>query len=78
MPEARALVECSGETYHLVPEFAAALDAELEASGMKRAERLQRDRYACEREAYRKHIARRRPRVPDGSTEDLERVEVAT
>ena len=73
--EARALVECSGETYRLVPEFFASLDAELESSGIKRAERLQRDRYACEREAYREHIARRRLRVPDGSTEDLERVE---
>ncbi len=77
MAEARALVECSGETYRLVPEFAAALNEELEASGIKRAERLQHDRYACEREAYREHIARRRLRVPDGYTEDLERVETA-
>jgi hypothetical protein len=89
MAEARALVECSGETYRLVPEFAAALDEELEASGIKRAERLQRDRYEREREAYRSRLIRRRNRIPevwpstgragelepDGFTEDLERVE---
>ncbi len=90
MAEARALVECSGETYRLVPEFAAALDAELEASGIKRAERLQRDRYEREREVYRGRLIRRRNRIPevwpstgragepepDGFTEDLEPVEV--
>jgi hypothetical protein len=89
MAEARALVECSGETYRLVPEFVAALDAELEASGIKRAERLQRDRYEREREAYRERLIRRRNRIPevwpstgragepepDGFTEDLEPVE---
>jgi hypothetical protein len=86
MAEARALVECSGETYRLVPEFAAALDDELEVSGVKRAERLQRDRYEREREAYRSRLIRRRNRIPevwpstgragelepDGFTEDLE------
>jgi hypothetical protein len=89
MAEARALVECSGENYRLVPEFAAALNEELEASGIKRAERLQRDRYEREREAYRERLIRRRNRTPevlqstgrggelepDGLTEDLERVE---
>ncbi len=49
MAEARALVECSGETYRLVPDVRSALDDELEASGIKRAERLQRDRYERER-----------------------------
>jgi putative DNA primase/helicase len=89
LAEARALVECSGETYRLVPEFAAALEDELEASGIKRAERLQRDRYEREREAYRSRLIRRRNRIPevwpstgragepepDGFVEDLERVE---
>ncbi len=89
MAEARTLVECSGETYRLVPEFAAALDEELEASGIKRAERLQRDRYEREREAYRSRLIRWRNRIPevwpstgragelepDGFTEDLQRVE---
>jgi len=80
MAEARALVECSGDTYRLVPEFAAALDNELEASGIKLSERLDRQRYERQREAYREHIARRRLRIPDGRRpdgriSDLERVE---
>ncbi len=45
-------------------EFAAALDEELEASGIKRAERLQRERYEREREAYRERLIRRRNRIP--------------
>jgi len=80
MAEARPLVECSGDTYRLVPEFAAALDNELEASGIKLSERLDRQRYERQREAYREHIARRRLRIPDGRRpdgriSDLERVE---
>jgi hypothetical protein len=85
--EARALVECSGETYRLVPEFAAALDLELEATGIKRSERLDRERYERQREAYRDRLTRRRNGLPvarpptgqagepDGFIEDLERVE---
>jgi hypothetical protein len=84
--EARALVECSGDTYRLVPEFAAALDLELEATGIKRSERLDRERYERQREAYRDRLTRRRYGLlapastsragePDGYIEDLERVE---
>jgi predicted transcriptional regulator len=51
--EARALVECSEETYRLVPEFAAALDAELEASGVKLSERLDEQRYRRQQQAFR-------------------------
>jgi hypothetical protein len=87
MAEARALVECSGEPYRLVPEFRCALDAELEATGIKASERLDRRKYEREREAYRERIARwrlRKPNAwpahvqePDGYIEDLEPVEVA-
>ncbi|MDP9486219.1 MAG: bifunctional DNA primase/polymerase, partial [Actinomycetota bacterium] len=80
--EARELVECSGETYRLVPAFAAALDNELEASGIKRSERLDKEKYERQREVYRDRIARRRfvrsvqrEPEPDGYIEDLERVE---
>ena len=65
MAEAHALVECSGETYRLVPEFRCALDAELEATGIKASERLERRKYEREREAYRERIARWRLRKPD-------------
>ncbi len=82
--EARHLVECSGELYRLVPEFAVALDNELEATGIKRAERLQRARHADESVAYRRHLeeCRRRrasdpPTKPDGDTSELERVEAS-
>lgn len=85
--EARALVECSGDTYRLVPEFAVALDLELEATGIKRSERLDWERYERQREAYRDRLTRRRYGLPvarpptgqagepDGLIEDLERVE---
>jgi len=90
MAEARALVECSGETYRLGPEFRSALDDELEASGIKRAERLDRRKYERERQAYRERLMRRANRIPevwpstgragelepDGYIEDLEPVEV--
>jgi hypothetical protein len=73
----------------LAPEFAAALDNELEATGIKRAERLDRQKYEREREIYRERLIRRRNRIPevwpstgragepepDGFTEDLQRVE---
>jgi DNA-binding transcriptional ArsR family regulator len=88
-PHPLPLVECSGETYRLAPEFAAALDNELEATGIKRAERLDRQKYEREREIYRERLIRRRNRIPevwpstgragepepDGFTEDLQRVE---
>jgi DNA-binding transcriptional ArsR family regulator len=88
-PHPRPLVECFGETYRLAPEFAAALDNELEATGIKRAERLDRQKYEREREIYRERLIRRRNRIPevwpstgragepepDGFTEDLQRVE---
>ncbi len=76
--EARQLVECCGETVHLVADFAAALKRELEVSGITRSERLDRERYEREREAYREHLKdrRRRKRKPDGTTSDLKRVEV--
>ena len=51
--ESRALVECSGETYRLVPGFADALDAELEQSGIKLSERLDNQRYQRQQEAFR-------------------------
>jgi putative DNA primase/helicase len=51
--EGRALVECSGEMYRLVPEFAAALQNELRGSGIERSERLDRQRYERQREAFR-------------------------
>ncbi len=87
--EARSLVECSGGVYRLVPDFRSALDYELEASGIKGSERLDRQRYERQREAYRDRLIRRRnglPEVwptmgraeepePDGFIEDLERVE---
>jgi hypothetical protein len=85
MAEARSLVECFEETYRLVPEFAAALDAELEATGIKTSERLDRQRYERERQAYQERIARWRLRQsevwlahvqePDGYIEDLEPLE---
>ncbi len=89
-PDRRPLVECSGETYRLVPEFRLALDAELEATGIKASERRDRQKYEREREIYRERLIRRRNRIPevwpstgrawepepDGRTEDLEPVEV--
>lgn len=51
--ESRPLVECSGETYRLVPEFAGALDRELETSGIKLSERLDKQRYQRQQEAFR-------------------------
>jgi len=85
MAEAHALVECSGQTYRLVPEFRLALDTELEASGIKASERLERRKY--EPEAYRERIARwslrklevwpARVQELDGFIEDLKPVEVA-
>jgi Bifunctional DNA primase/polymerase, N-terminal/Primase C terminal 1 (PriCT-1) len=51
--EGRALVECSGEMYRLVPEFAAALQNELRGTGIERSERLDRQRYERQREAFR-------------------------
>jgi predicted transcriptional regulator len=88
----RALVECSGDTCRLVPEFASALDRELEASGIKRSERLDKEKYERQREAYRDHRTRLRNGLsklqpstgrvvvrgtqPDWHIEDLERVEV--
>jgi hypothetical protein len=88
MAEVRSLVECSGEIYRLGPEFRSALDDELEASGIKRAERLDRRKYERERQAYRERLIRRAngiPEVwssmgraeepePDGYIEDLEPV----
>ncbi len=88
-PHPLPLVECSGETYRLAPEFAASLDNELEATGIKASERLDRQKYEREREIYRERLIRRRNRIPevwpstgragepepDGFTEALERVE---
>jgi DNA-binding transcriptional ArsR family regulator len=51
--EARRLVECSGETYRLVSEFAAALANELKATGIVDSERLDRQRYERQQMAYR-------------------------
>lgn len=81
--EARRLVECFGENYRLVSEFAAVLDNELEVTGIKRAERLQRKRHAEQSKAYLHHLeeCRRRkasetPPKPDGDISELERVEL--
>ena len=51
--EARRLVECSEETYRLVPEFAAALAKELKETGIVDSERLDRQRYERQQRAYR-------------------------
>lgn len=51
--EAPALVECSGETVRLVADFAAALERELEVTGISRSERMDRDRYKREQDAFR-------------------------
>jgi len=73
--EARALVECAGETYRLVPEFSASLDRELEATGILRAEHLDHARYERQREAYRERFTSRHLRKPDGRIGELRRVE---
>jgi DNA-binding transcriptional ArsR family regulator len=89
--EARALVECSGETYRLVPEFAAALEDELRVTGIERSERLDRQRYERQRKAFReawRAVAVKKGRWSefhrewekrnpelDGFVEDLKRVE---
>ncbi|MDP9488080.1 MAG: primase C-terminal domain-containing protein, partial [Actinomycetota bacterium] len=89
--EAAALIECSGETVRLVADFAAALERELEVTGITRSERLDRDRYKREQDAFRaawEAGAVRKDRwrdfhreweegnpEPDGYIEDLERIE---
>ena len=50
---------------------------ELEATGIKTSERLDRMKYEREREANRERITRLRLRMPDGYTEDLEPVEAS-
>src|SRR5215213_45654 len=50
---------------------------ELEATGIKASERLDRMKYEREREANRERITRLRLRIPDGYTEDLEPVEAS-
>jgi hypothetical protein len=50
---------------------------ELEATGIKTSERLDRMKYEREREANRERITRLRLRIPDGYTEDLEPVEAS-
>lgn len=62
--EARGLVECSDEVVRLVEDFRDALRAELEVTGILRAERLQRERHEREREGYQRALSeRRRERV---------------
>lgn len=51
--EARHLVECSEETYRLVPEFTAALAKELKETGIVDSERLDRHCYERQQRAYR-------------------------
>jgi hypothetical protein len=50
---------------------------DLEATGIKTSERVDRMKYEREREANRERITRLRLRIPDGYTEDLEPVEAS-
>jgi hypothetical protein len=80
--EPRRLVECSGGTYRLVSEFAAALARELELDGVPDAERLQRQRYEDQRAGYvawleERGRERRRRRKSDGLISDLEPVQTS-
>jgi hypothetical protein len=91
MAEARTLVECTGVMYRLVPEVAAAFDAELKATGIKASERLDRQKYEREPQAYRECLIRRVNQIPevwplteqagepelDGYIEDLESIAFA-
>lgn len=88
--EPRALVECSGENVRLVADFAAALELELESTGITLSERLDREKYEREREGYKALFRERRrgrnayreyleaieaDKKPVGATSELERVE---
>lgn len=66
--EGTRLVECSSERYTLSADFLSRLDAELEDSGIKRSERLQRQRHELQRQAYRLRLEERRTRRPTLST----------
>ena len=69
------IVEASG-VYRAPVDLLDRLELELERSGCNKAERRDRRRYESDREARRRYLleSRREPE-PDGSTEDLERVE---
>lgn len=79
--QARALVECFADRYQIPEDFLEALDNELEATGIKRAERLEAAEYERQRLAYAEYLdsrrreRRRRKQEPDGCTAELERVE---
>jgi hypothetical protein len=74
--QARALVECPGDIVRLVPDFAVALQNELEATGTLSTEQLQRERHERQRAGYvawleERRRERRRRRKPDGYISDL-------